>query len=252
MTVSRRYISERPETLQTGLADTEKLVEEFGELIRYMAQRFAGRLLPYLDVDDLIHAGVIGLIDAIGKYDPSRETRFKTYAEFRIRGAMLDEMRSMDWIPRSVHEKVKRLQKALKSLENRLGRAPAEEEVVKELNMDQDQYEAFLIQARPAALLSLDDLGFYEGNRRDALEVLADPNAEDPLVDLLSRDTHERLIDAIEALPERERLVVALYYQEGLTMKEIGKILKVTESRVCQLHTQAVLRLKGKLGGEGA
>ncbi len=247
MAVSKRYIVDEIGSSQTRLPDTEKLVDDFGELIRYIAHRFASRLPPYLDVDDLIHAGVIGLIDAIGKFDPSRETRFKTYAEFRIRGAMLDEMRAMDWVPRSVHEKVKLLQKALRSLEHRLGRAPTQEEVIEELDMDQDQYDAFLFQARPATLLSYEDLGFSEGDRRNALDVLADPHAEDPLVDLMSQDAHERLIDAIKGLPERERLVVSLYYQEDLTMKEVGRILQITESRVCQIHTQAVLRMKGKL-----
>ncbi|MFQ5780482.1 MAG: FliA/WhiG family RNA polymerase sigma factor [Nitrospiria bacterium] len=243
-------MSEKEQVSKTGLADTGKVVEDFTELIRFMAQRFAYRLPPYLDVEDLIHAGVIGLINAMGKYDPSRETLFKTYAEFRIRGAMLDEIRSMDWIPRSVHEKIKLLQKALGSLEKKLGRAPTEEEVIEELKMNQDQFEAFLFQARPAVLLSFEDLGFKEGSERSALETLADPRAEDPLAALLSHDVRERLIDNIEQLPERERLVVALYYQEELTMKEIGQILQLTESRICQLHTQAVLRLKGKLGGD--
>ncbi|MFQ5579244.1 MAG: FliA/WhiG family RNA polymerase sigma factor [Nitrospiria bacterium] len=247
MAVSKRYISDEVTSPQIDLADTEKLIDEFGDLIRYMAQRFASRLPPYLDVDDLVHSGVIGLIDAIGKFDASRGTRFKTYAEFRIRGAMLDEMRAMDWVPRSVHEKIKLLQNALRSLENNLGRAPTQEEVIEELQMDQDQYDAFLYQARPVALLSFENFGFNEGDKRNALELLADPNAEDPLLDLLSQDTHESLLDAIKTLPEREQLVVSLYYQEDLTMKEVGKILRITESRVCQLHTQAVLRMKGKL-----
>jgi len=248
MTVSKKYFYDEVESSQADLSDTEKLIDEFGDLIRYMAQRFASRLPPYLDVDDLIHAGVIGLIDAIGKFDASRGTRFKTYAEFRIRGAMLDEMRAMDWVPRSVHEKIKLLQRALKSLENCLGRAPSEEELIEELGMDQDQYDVFLFQARPVALLSYENFGFNEGDKRNALETMADPNAEDPLIDLLSQDASERLLDAIKSLPEREQLVISLYYQEDLTMKEVGRILKITESRVCQIHTQAVLRMKSKLG----
>jgi RNA polymerase sigma factor for flagellar operon FliA len=229
-------------------AQIDKVISEFAPVIRYMAQRLAFRLPPSLDVNDLVHAGVIGLMDAIGKYDPSREVQFKTYAEFRIRGAMLDEIRSLDWIPRSVREKIGQFQKAFEALGKRLGRAPSEEEVAKELHMGVEQFDAFFPQARAAALLSLEDLGLKDGDDRLLIESLVDSRAENPLLSLLSQETREKLVQAIDGLPTKERQVVGLYYQEELTMKEIGRVLKVTESRVCQLHAQAILRLKGKLG----
>ena len=223
----------------------EKWVMEFAPTIRFLAHRLAFRLPPYLDLEDLIHAGVIGLIDAVGKYDPGREARFKTYAEFRIRGAMLDEIRSLDWVPRSVHEKIHLFQNTYEQLSKKLGRVPEEEELAKALSMDGEQYEKFLSQAKGATLLHMEDIGLADATPFDAI----DPAAEDPFSALLANDTREDLMKAVRHLPEKERLVVSLYYGEELTMKEIGKTLKLTESRVCQLHTQAILRLKGFLGG---
>lgn len=232
---------------QVNDAASEKLISEFASIIRYLAQRLAYRLPPSLDVEDLIHAGVIGLMDAIGKYDPSREAQFRTYAEFRIRGAMLDEIRSLDWIPRSVREKIALFQKATEQLARNLGRAPTEEEIAAALQMDAEQYEAFLIQAKGISLLHLDDFGLEEGDERRFIESLADTHAENPLLSLLAQGVREKLIQAIDHLPKKEREVISLYYFEELTMKEIGQILKVTESRVCQLHAQAIARLKGTL-----
>jgi len=222
----------------------EKWVTEYAPLIRFLAHRMAFRLPPYMDVDDLIQAGVIGLVDAIGKYDPTKETQFKTYAEFRIRGAMLDEIRSLDWVPRSVHEKVHLFQKTYDQLIKNLGRAPEESELAKALSMTQEEYEKFLFQAKGVSLLHMEDLGLSD---ETTFDTIADPQAEDPFSSLLAQDTRQELTDAIDHLPEKERRVVSLYYIEELTMKEIGKVLEITESRVCQLHTQAILRLKGLL-----
>lgn len=228
-------------------AAAEKLTSEFAPLIRYLAQRLAFRLPPSLDVEDLIHAGVIGLMDAIGKYDPSREARFQTYAEFRIRGAMLDEIRSLDWIPRSVREKITLFQRTSEQLSKDLGRAPSEEEIAAALRMDAAQYDAFLFQAKGISLLHLEDIGLEEGNDRRFVESLADINAESPLLSLLAQGLRQGLIRAIDSLPQKERQVISLYYFDELTMKEIGQVLKVTESRICQLHAQAIARLKGAL-----
>lgn len=228
-------------------AAAEKVVSEFAPIIRYLAQRLAFRLPPSLDVEDLIHAGVIGLMDAIGKYDPTREARFRTYAEFRIRGAMLDEIRSLDWIPRSVREKITLFQRTTERLSKDLGRAPAEEEIAAALQMDAAQYEAFLFQAKGISLLHLEDLGLEEGDERRFVASLADLNAENPLLSLLAQSLRKKLTEAIDRLPEKERQVIALYYFDELTMKEIGQVLKVTESRVCQVHAQAIARLKGAL-----
>ncbi len=225
----------------------EKLMTEFAPLVRYLAQRLAFRLPPSLDLDDLIHAGMIGLMDAMGKYDPTREARFKTYAEFRIRGAMLDEIRSLDWVPRSVREKGSLFHRTCGKLEKELGRSPSEEEIAAALQMDAAEFDAFLTQAKGMTLLHLEDIGVEEGEEKRFIEGVADPGAENPLLSLLGRRFRERLTEAINRLPEKERQVIALYYFEELTMKEIGLVLKVTESRVCQLHAQAILRLKGSL-----
>jgi RNA polymerase sigma factor for flagellar operon FliA len=223
----------------------EKWVIQFSPLIRFLAHRLAFRLPPYLDVDDLIHAGVIGLMDAVGKYDPMKQVQFKTYAEFRIRGAMLDEIRSLDWVPRSVHEKMHLFQKTYDHLAKSLGRAPEEAEIAASLSMNQEEYEKFLFEAKGVSLLRLEDLGVADENPFD---LIADPASEDPFSSLLAQDTRQVLMNAVSHLPEKEKRVVSFYYIEELTMKEIGQTLGITESRVCQLHTQAILRLKGLLG----
>lgn len=243
----KKSATRRRPTPPIDAAAAEKLTSEFAPLIRYLAQRLAFRLPPSLDVEDLIHAGVIGLMDAIGKYDPSREARFRTYAEFRIRGAMLDEIRSLDWIPRSVREKIMLFQKTSERLSKDLGRAPSEEEIAAALQMDAAQYDSFLFQAKGVSLLHLDDLGLEAGDERRFIESLADVNAENPLLSLLAQGLRGRLIEAIDHLSEKERRVISLYYFNEMTMKEIGQILKVTESRVCQLHAQAINRLKSAL-----
>ena len=233
-----------------GIIDPEvrdKLIQEYGSKIKYMAYRLSYRLQPDIDIDDLISSGIIGLMDAMDKYDPGKETLFKTYAEFRIRGAMLDELRAMDWVPRSVKEKAGLLYKTIAQLEKRLGRSPTEEEISGELKMSMSEYQEFLAQAHASAMISFEDLGVNLDHDRDVLESIGEPEKRDPLTLLLSKDTRSVLISAIENLPEKERKVVSLYYYNELTMKEIGKILDVTESRVSQLHTQAMFRLKGKL-----
>jgi RNA polymerase sigma factor for flagellar operon FliA len=244
-------VSNGPSLPYARPVEWERVIAEFVPIIRYLAERLAFRLPPCLNTEDLVQVGVIGLMDAMEKYDPARETKFKTYAELRIRGAMLDEIRSLAWVPRSVREKIGLLNKTTEALAKRFGRAPSEEEMAEALGMKVEQFGAFLSEARSTALLSLDDLGVQGEEDRDLLESVADPHAIDPLSSLLSKDMRARLLAAIDGLPERERLVVSLYYADELTMKEIGQVLKITESRVCQLHTQAIVRLKGKLAGLG-
>ncbi len=236
--------------IKKGIVDPEvrdKLIQEYGPKIKYMAYRLSHRLQPDIDIDDLISAGIIGLMDAMDKYDPSKETLFKTYAEFRIRGAMLDEIRAMDWIPRSVKEKAGLLYKTVVRLEKKFGRPPTEEEIAGDLKMSLSEYQDFLSQAHASAMISIEDLGANMGHERDILECIGEPEKRDPLTLLLSKDSRNILVKAIENLPEKEKKVVSLYYYNELTMKEIGRILEVTESRVSQLHTQAMFRLKGKL-----
>jgi RNA polymerase sigma factor for flagellar operon FliA len=233
-----------PEDPNTGL------VVEFAQTIRYMAQRMAFRLPPALDVDDLIHAGIIGLMDAASKYDPTKEVRFRTYAEFRIRGAMLDEIRNLDWVPRSVHEKKTALERAYAKLQQEFGRAATDEEVAREMGVSLSELIVILDEAKSVSLVSLDDVGVQEGEERALINSIADSNAENPLLSLLACDVRDQLMVAIRALPDREYRVMTLYYYDELTMKEIGLVLGLTESRICQIHTQAILRLKGQMAAK--
>lgn len=228
-------------------AERERIIKEFAPVIRAMAHRLAFRLPAHLDAEDLVSVGVIGLMDALDKYDPTREAKFKTYAEFRIRGAMLDEIRSMDWVPRSVHERITLLHKTQTELLKRLGRPPTDEETAKALNMTLPELNDFVTRSQGAVLLSIEDLGLQEMDGHKILRMLVDREHPDPLSTVLSDNLREILAGAIRELPEKERLVLSLYYYDELTMKEIGGILKVTESRVCQIHAKAILRLKGRL-----
>ncbi len=229
------------------LETQERLIAEFAPKIRIMANRLASRLPPHLDVGDIINVGMIGLMDAMTKYNPDRETMFKTYAEFRIRGAMLDEIRAMDWVPRSIREKASKLRGTYQKLEQQLGRPATEEEVATEMDVDLAVLHKLLHQVSHTAVLSLDDLGADSDREVNILECIAQDTTPDPLQNLLQQDTWDLLSEAIELLPQKERLVVTLYYYEELTMREIGQVLGITESRVSQLHSQAVLRIKGKI-----
>ncbi len=249
--MSKTAVHRAHQAIPSGDAHREQLIKEFAHVIRAMAHRLAFRLPAYLDAEDLISVGTIGLMDAMEKYDPNREAKFKTYAEFRIRGAMLDEIRSMDWIPRSVHERIGLLQKTHITLLNRLGRPPLDEEVASELKMPLDELDEFISRARGAVMISIDDLGLQEPDGHKVVKMLADTHHPDPLSTLVHEREREAIGDAIQGLPEKERLVLTLYYYEELTMKEIGELLKVTESRVCQIHTKAILRLKAFLHADG-
>lgn len=248
---TRRTTDEHAKGAATALAspdaERERIIREFTPVVKAMAHRLAFRLPAHLDAEDLVSAGVIGLMDALTKYDPTREAKFKTYAEFRIRGAMLDEIRSMDWVPRSVRERIGLLQKTQQQLMKKHGRAPTDEEVAAELQMSAGELDEFLSKSQGAVLLSLDDLNVQEADGNRILNVLVDTQHPDPLSLVVSENVRELLAKAVQQLPEKERLVLSLYYYEELTMKEIGATLKVTESRVCQIHAKAVLRLKAML-----
>ena len=226
----------------------EKLILEYAPLIKFIAQKIAVRLPSNIEFDDLVSSGVIGLMDAIDKYDPTRDNKFKTYAEFRIRGAILDELRAQDWVPRSVREKAKQLEKAHLRLEQRLGRLPTEDEVTGELQISKEEYYDLLNQVKSVSILSLDEAGsFNSSDRKSILSLLESCKIPSPFVNLNLKALREVITTAIEALPEKQRLVLSLYYYEDLNLKEIGDVLEVTESRVSQLHTQAVLWLRRKL-----
>lgn len=226
----------------------DRLIMEYAPLIRFIAQKIAIRLPSNIELDDLISAGVIGLMDAIEKYDPSRDNKFKTYAEFRIRGAILDELRSQDWIPRSIRDKAKVIDKKLVQLESELGRVVTEEEMAKGLNITLEEYQDLLSQTRPVSLLSIDESPtFSDYDKKSILNILEGCKLANPFNQLNIKVVKDIVSKAIEELPERQKVVLSLYYYEDLSLKEIGQVLRVTESRVSQLHAQAVQRLRAKL-----
>jgi RNA polymerase sigma factor for flagellar operon FliA len=231
-------------------ATRERLVLEYAPLIKYIAQKIAARLPANIELDDLISSGVIGLMDAIEKYDASRDNKFKTYAEFRIRGAILDELRAQDWVPRSVREKAKVLERCYAKIEQTKGRQATDEEVCSELNLSQDEYHDLLNQVRSVSLLSFDDISSFSKADKRSLHGYGDNSgtrSPTPFSEVNVASVKRMIAEAINDLPEKQRLVLSLYYYEDLNLKEIGRVLDVTESRVSQLHTQAIIRLKGKL-----
>ena len=222
----------------------ERLIMEYAPLVKYIANRIAMRLPPHIDVNDLINAGIIGLIDAIEKFDPSKEVKFKTYAEIRIKGAILDELRSMDWIPRSIRKVINKLVGAYHELEQQLGRPAKAEEIAELLGLQMEEFYKLLKHSAGAPLISLDVMVDHDDKRRDILSCLVDPKSTDAFGALGLGELKDSIAGAIEDLPEKEKQVVALYYYDELTMKEIGEVLNLTESRVSQIHTKAILRLR--------
>jgi len=226
-----------------------KIIGEFAPLIKYIASRIAIRLPPHIDLNDLINAGVIGLIDAIEKFDAGKQIKFKTYAEFRIRGAILDELRSMDWVPRSVRQKARKIEDAYARLEYALGRPASDEEVAREMDIDMESFYRLLSETASVSLLSLDDLGEDDTDlsKRNLLEYIIQDEKDWPSHKIRYAEVGTMVAKAIQSLPEKERMVISLYYYDELTMKEIGHVLKFTESRVSQIHTKAILRLRSKM-----
>ena len=229
----------------------EQLILEYTPLIKYIAGRLAFRLPPSVESNDLVNSGIIGLIDAIDKFDPKKGVKFRTYAEFRIRGSMLDELRSLDWVPRSLRQKIHQVEEVYAKLEQKLGRSASGEEVAGELGMDIEEYHDIIGQAGGVTLLSLRDIGYAsECGKERITDFLVNGSRDDPMLHLKIKEIEEIIAGAINELPGKQRLVVTFYYYEELTMKEIGMILGITESRVSQIHTQAIIQLKGKLKQE--
>ncbi|HBQ21064.1 MAG: RNA polymerase subunit sigma [Deltaproteobacteria bacterium GWA2_38_16] len=230
------------------LADKQALILEYTPLIRYIAQRIAVKLPPNVDIDDLISSGVIGLMDAIDKYDPKRDNQFKTYAEFRIRGAILDELRSQDWVPRSIREKSKVLEKAYRRLEQKHGRKVSNKEVARELKMDLEEFQEMVTMTRSVSMVSIDEAQqFPFKDRRELIGLFEELKANNPHFYTTLKDIKKVVQQSLQELPESERMVLALYYYEDMNLKEIGSVLDVTESRVSQLHSQAIKRLQTKI-----
>lgn len=230
----------------TGTLDKEQCISRLAPMVKRIAHHLLAKLPACVQIDDLIQAGMIGLLDAVNRYEGSLGAQFETYAAQRIRGAMLDELRQADWAPRSLRKKMRRIEAAVAVLEQRLGRAPTEQELAEELGMSLAEYQQALFDARGAQLVYLED---FEKNEEDDsfLERYSSEFSNDPLQELLNENLRSALIRAIDELPEREKLVMGMYYEEGLNLKEIGAVLGVSESRVCQLHTQAIARLRSRL-----
>ncbi|HKJ35720.1 MAG TPA: RNA polymerase sigma factor WhiG [Solirubrobacterales bacterium] len=231
----------------------ERLVVAYSPLVKYVAGRMAAGLPAHVDEGDLISYGLIGLIGAIERYDLDRDIKFETFAVSRIKGAIIDELRSLDWVPRSVRSKARDVERAHTALENELQRSPSEEEMAVKLGVEVDDFRNTLLEIANSSVLALDDLWTIadaDGGQVSLLDTIRDPHAVDPQAEIDTVELKDRLADAIESLPDRERLVIALYYYENLTLREIGEVLGVTESRVSQLHTKAVLGLRGNLSNQ--
>jgi len=235
--------------IEISKENTEQIIKEYAPMIKYVANRIALRLPPHIEIDDLVSVGVLGLIDAIEKYDPTRGAKFKTYAEFRVRGSILDELRSLDWVPRSVRQKASEMDRVSHRLQATLGRPPEDEELAEELGVSLDEFFTTLNETRSMPMLSLDDLGIAKdsGEQQSLLDCLAGKSDSDPHMQLRLTELKQIIAQAIDTLPDKERLMISLYYYEELTMKEIGEVLGITESRVSQIHSKAVFRLRNKL-----
>ena len=221
--------------------------------MKYVAGRMSSGLPTHVEEADLISYGLLGLISAVERFDPAREIKFETFAITRIKGSIIDELRSLDWVPRSVRARAREIEKANAQLEHKLQRAPTDQEMAAALETTVDEFQASLTRISNSSVIALDELWTLSdasGDQVSLLDTLQDPNAADPAQAMDATEMKDRLADAIARLPEREKLVVALYYYENLTLREIGEVLGVTESRVSQLHTKAVLRLKSALQSE--
>ena len=233
-----RYVATRDPEVK------EALILKYMHLVRYVIGRISISLPPSLEADDLIGAGILGLINAIEAYDPSYHTKLSTYAVPRIKGAILDELRAMDWVPRSVRSKARDLENTLGQLAHKLGRSPSAREVADELNMQQEEYQNLLDELGPMSMLPLSYHIAEDSDQRYVADVEENFN---PMAEIEKEEARNIVADAIESLPERERLVVALYYYEDLTLKEMGRVMGVSESRVSQIHTEAILKLRGRI-----
>jgi RNA polymerase sigma factor FliA len=227
----------------------EQTVLQYAPLIKYVASRLALRLPSHISQEDLISSGILGLIDAVHKFDPGKNISFKTYAEFRIKGAMLDELRSLDWIPRSVRKKASLIEKAYGKMEKRLGRPAEAEEVAQLLGLELGEFQQLMDETKAVSLITLDGPCSHPDGRsglsdNDLQEVLPDEKVEDSFLSVHLSELQDIMVEAIEALPDKEKLLISLYYYEELTMKEIGQIMGYTESRISQMHTQAMYRLR--------
>ncbi len=232
----------------------DRLIVNYSPLVKYVAGRLGSGLPAHVEEADLVSYGLLGLMSAIDRYDPERDIKFETYAIARIRGSIIDELRTLDWVPRSVRSRAREIERAIRDLESKLSRAPTDEEIASKVGITTQELEDSLIDISRTSIAALDELWSTssEGDQVSLLDTLEDPESIKPAEALDETEMREALAEAIDRLPEREKLVVTLYYYEELTLREIGEVLGVTESRVSQLHTKAILRLRSRLHSAAA
>jgi len=227
----------------------DKFIRQYMPLVKYVAGKVAVGLPNSVEFDDLVGFGQFGLLDAINKYDPAKNVKFKTYAVTRIRGSIFDELRQIDWVPRSVRQKSREIEDAIGDLESKLGRTATDAEIAESLNISEDEYHRTVMKVSGTSVLSLNDV-WYNGDDNDNLSIgnnIESPSSLNPDVIAEREEIKKVIAEAINELPEKEKMVIVLYYHEDLTFKEIGEVLDVSESRISQLHTKANLRLRAKL-----
>jgi RNA polymerase sigma factor FliA len=241
-------------TKDQGVRD--RLILTYAPLVKYVAGRLGSGLPAHVDENDLVSYGLLGLIGAIERFDPERDIKFETYAIARIKGSIIDELRAMDWVPRSVRSRARDIERAIGELERKLHRAPSDEEIAEKLGVSTDDLNESLSEIGRSSIAALDELWTVSssggGDQVALIDTIEDTQGPEPQSELAQTELREALGEAIARLPEREKLVVTLYYYEELTLREIGEVLGVTESRVSQLHTKAILRLKARLAGSPA
>ncbi|MFJ2995061.1 RNA polymerase sigma factor FliA [Pandoraea sp. NPDC087047] len=228
-----------------GKVDTNDTLTQYAPLVRRLALQLMAKLPASVELEDLIQAGMLGLLDAANRYQETQGAQFETYASQRIRGAMLDELRELDWASRGIRKTARQIEKAVQRLEQRLGRGPSESEIAGEMSIGLSEYQQMLQDVHGCQLIYYED--FEAADEEPFIDrICADPGA-DPLTMLLDEGLRGGVVDAIDRLPEREKLLMSLYYEQGLNLREIGAVLEVSESRVCQLHSQAISRLRATL-----
>jgi len=249
-TQRRLYANKEPRWPET-MNDTARsaLIIEYAPLVKLLANRLAMRVPPSVSLDDLTSAGIMGLLDAVDRFDPSRDVKFKTYAEFRIRGAMLDELRNLDWVPRSTRKKIHDMEKAIVSVESKTNRPANDEEIAQEMGVEIETYFSILNMAKGIELLSLD--GYIKDDRNNSESKKSFKSLikgdDDPTNHVMFSELKFVIAKAIRALSKKEQMVISLYYYDELTLREIGEVMGLTESRISQIHTKAIIKLRSKL-----
>lgn len=239
----RKYRKTKDESIRN------RLIKQYLPLVKYVAGKLAVGMPQNVEFDDLVSYGVIGLFDAIDKFDPGKHVKFKTYAVTRVRGSIFDQLRQLDWVPRSIRQKTRELEDTVRRLEAQLGRAATDQEIAKELGMTEHEFEKLILKISGTTVLSLNDV-WYSGEDNDRMSIgdsIESPQSRNPDSIVEKQEMKRVIVESIGELPDKEKKVLVLYYYENLTLKEIGAVLGVTESRISQLHTKAIVRLRGRL-----